>query len=193
MPDAEVTKEDVLYFSRFCRRGVLEAAVAGFLVPHVDNTAAVAREDDAGHAEVVHLHVGALLGKAFLQRVVKAEIGNFWNIDIFLLFPIDETQSLAIAADGVELLALSGNHVPQHGLAQLMGQHVVHAEGHILIATAVDGQRPDVHSAVVLVKHVAAVASILLGDGVVGLGTRHALGDDAEVLHAAALPGLHKF
>ena len=162
-------------------------------MPHVDNTAAVAREDDAGHAEVVHLHVGALLGKAFLQRVVKAEIGYFWNIDIFLLFPIDETQPLTVAADGVELLALGGDHVFQHGLAQLMGQHVVHAKGHILIATAVDGERADVHRAVVLIEDVAAVSAVFLGDGVVGLGTRHALGYDAEVLNLPFLTGLYKF
>ena len=37
VPDAEVTEEYVLYFSRFCRRCILEAAVAGFLVPHVDD------------------------------------------------------------------------------------------------------------------------------------------------------------
>ena len=191
--DAEVAEEDVLYLSRHGGGGVLKTAVARFLVAHLGYLRAVTGEDDAGHGEVVHLHVGALLGEALLQGVPETEGADVGVIDIFLLLPVDEAQPLTVAADGVELLALGGNHVFQHGLAQLMGQHVVNTKGHILIATPVDGQRTDVHRTVVLVKHVAAVASVLLGDGVEGSRTGHALGDDAEVLYAAALAGLHKF
>ena len=81
----------------------------------------------------------------------------------------------------------------RHGLPDLVRQHVVRAEGNVLIAAAVDGERADVHQTIILIEDIAAVSTVFLGNGVVGLGTRHALGYDAEVLHFPALPGLHKF
>ncbi len=112
---------------------------------HLGYLRAVSSEDDAGHGEVVHLHVGALLGKALLQGVPQAEVADVRVIDILLLFPVDEAQPLAVAADGVELLALGCDHVVEDILADGIGEHVVDAEGHILVALAADEKGLDVH------------------------------------------------
>ena len=119
----------------------LESAVGHVLVPHLYNLGVVSGEDDDGDIPEEELHVCGLLHEYLMHAVAQTELTNLCIIGVLACCPVNESDSLSIAALHVECLRSLRNHIHAKEALQLIRHVVVIAIVDILIISPIDGDR----------------------------------------------------